>query len=409
MNNNTEALSIVKTLVDAGYIAYYAGGCVRDFLLGHDFDDIDIATSALPDDIMKIFPHTIGVGAHFGVVVVVVEGRQYEVATFRSEGGYTDGRRPQHITATTPEEDVKRRDFTINGMFYDPIKKEVYDFVGGKEDLEKKVLRAIGDPQKRFEEDRLRMLRAVRFSCRLGYDIEESTYKAIQEYSHTVLPAVSMERIWQEFSKMIKDEHFGDAVMMMYDTGLLKAVFPSLEATTKEALEENVKGFTLFSDKVPAVLYVATLFLQKPLEDTLEQCKLLKMSKKERSFVETLYHARDLSDDENTENVSWVRLYADDNTEACLEVLAAYYHEEERSEFLKDYRRKRRLMSSAIERIKNKTPIVTSAILQEHGIVPGKEMGDILREAERIAVNEMLDDANDIIKLLQKSPIWPQR
>ncbi|MBT6928544.1 MAG: hypothetical protein HN980_03500, partial [Waddliaceae bacterium] len=178
---------------------------------------------------------------------------------------------------------------------------------------------------------------------------------------------------------------------------------------TKEALEENVKGFTLFSDKVPAVLYVATLFLQKPLEDTLEQCKLLKMSKKERSFVETLYHARDLSDDENTENVSWVRLYADDNTEACLEVLAAYYHEEERSEFLKDYRRKRRLMSSAIGRIKNKTPIVTSAILQEHGIVPGKEMGDILREAERIAVNEMLDDANDIIKLLQKSPIWPQR
>src|SRR5262249_42065141 len=154
-----QARTIVETLTRAGYIAYYAGGWVRDLLLGHPSDDIDIATNAPPAVVQQLFANTVPIGLAFGIVLVLIEGREYEVATFRSDVGYTDGRRPSHVHFTSAKEDAKRRDFTINGMFYDPLKQEVLDYVEGKEDLEKKLIRAIGDPHERIREDRLRMIR----------------------------------------------------------------------------------------------------------------------------------------------------------------------------------------------------------------------------------------------------------
>src|SRR6185437_5720237 len=163
------ATHIVKRLVEAGHLAYFAGGWVRDFLLNHPSDDIDIATSASVEEIQALFPKTIPVGIAFGIVIVVEKGHQFEVATFRKDRGYVDGRRPTGIDPASPEEDAQRRDFTLNGMFYDPLQKKVLDFVSGQEDLKKGIIRAIGNPHERFLEDRLRMMRAVRYGTRFGF------------------------------------------------------------------------------------------------------------------------------------------------------------------------------------------------------------------------------------------------
>src|SRR5947199_6396491 len=152
------AREIAKRLRDHGRVAYFAGGCVRDMVRGLTAKDFDIATDAKPDEVQKMFPHTYAVGAHFGVVVVVEKGMNFEVATFRADGAYLDHRHPVDVRFSSPEEDAKRRDFTINGMFFDPAKNEVIDFVGGKADLKAKIVRAIGNPEERFNEDRLRML-----------------------------------------------------------------------------------------------------------------------------------------------------------------------------------------------------------------------------------------------------------
>src|SRR3569623_3460811 len=158
-----EAIRIVQTLVNAGHEAVFAGGCVRDMLRGGEPKDYDVATSARPEQVRKIFPNSHAVGAHFGVIIVVMDGQPFEVATFRRDGDYSDGRHPDAVEFTSAEEDAKRRDFTVNGLFYNPLKDEVIDHVGGRADLEKKILRAIGDPRQRFQEDHLRLLRAIRF------------------------------------------------------------------------------------------------------------------------------------------------------------------------------------------------------------------------------------------------------
>lgn len=195
MQEHPQARFIVDTLIEHGFSAYYAGGWVRDFLLQRDSDDIDIATSAPPEAIQKLFPHTVPIGIAFGIVLVIVEGHQYEVATFRQDIEYKDGRRPAAIAFSSAEEDAKRRDFTINGMFYDPIEQKVLDFVEGIADLEAKIIRAIGDPHERIREDRLRMIRAARLACRFHFTIEENTKAAIRAHAKELFPAVAIERI----------------------------------------------------------------------------------------------------------------------------------------------------------------------------------------------------------------------
>ena len=179
MTNKQAAIKVIERLQQSGYQALLAGGCVRDMLLRRRAKDYDVATSARPKDVIRLFRRTLKVGAKFGVVIVLIEDRQVEVATFRTETGYVDGRHPGSVKFTTAAEDAGRRDFTINGMFYDPLEKQVIDYVGGQKDLSRRTVRTIGEPSERFSEDYLRMLRAIRFSTQLNFAIESSTWSVV--------------------------------------------------------------------------------------------------------------------------------------------------------------------------------------------------------------------------------------
>ena len=225
------ALQVIQTLHQAGFLAFLVGGCVRDLLLNREPADYDVTTDALPEDVMRIFPKTYGVGAQFGVVLVAVsENETVEVATFRSDVGYSDGRHPDEVHFTkTPQEDVQRRDFTINGLLLDPLTNEVLDYVGGQKDLEAGIIRTIGDPEKRFGEDKLRMLRAVRFASRFGYILEMGTMNAIQKLAPQV-SQVSAERVRDELTKMLTEGKARLAFFMLYASKLLQQVLPEIAA-----------------------------------------------------------------------------------------------------------------------------------------------------------------------------------
>jgi len=225
-NTHDNALSILKQIRSAGFTALFAGGAVRDKLLDRTPKDYDIATNTLPEQIEELFDKTVAVGKAFGVIMVVQNGIETEVATFREDAGYQDGRRPDSVHFCGAEEDAKRRDFTVNGMFYDPIEDEVIDYVGGKADLEKKIIRAIGDPEKRFAEDHLRMLRAVRFAHTLGFTIDPATRAAIQNHAAD-LAKISVERIENEFSRtLVESIKPGDALRDLVDLGLMEHIIP---------------------------------------------------------------------------------------------------------------------------------------------------------------------------------------
>ena len=236
------AISIVQTLRDHAFQAYLVGGCVRDLILGRQPGDYDVATDATPEQVMRIFPETYAVGAQFGVVLIPVEsvssreiatahnaGKAIEVATFRCDIGYADGRHPDHVRySKDPREDVQRRDFTINGLLLDPIKNEVLDFVGGRHDLKAGIIRTIGEPQLRFTEDKLRMLRAVRFAARFHYQIDDATFHAIRNMAAQI-HQVSHERVRDELTKMLIEGRARRAFELLDESGLLHEVLPEIE------------------------------------------------------------------------------------------------------------------------------------------------------------------------------------
>jgi poly(A) polymerase len=243
-NGKQHAAEIVRMLRERGHQAYFAGGCVRDLLLGREPADYDVATDATPQQVMQIFPQTLAVGEQFGVVLVPESdalaltgedarrstGAAVEVATFRSDIGYSDGRHPDEVRFTKdPRQDVQRRDFTINGMMLDPATNEVLDFVGGREDLKAGIVRAIGDPERRFAEDKLRMLRAVRFAARLDYKIDPATMAAIQKLAPQI-HQVSCERVRDELTKMLTEGRASRAFELLDASGLLAEVLPEIAA-----------------------------------------------------------------------------------------------------------------------------------------------------------------------------------
>ncbi len=221
------ALWVIETLRHAGYQALLAGGCVRDQLLGVSSSDYDVATDATPDQVHQLFRRVLLVGAKFGVAVVLKGKHQVEVATFRSDISYSDGRRPDKVAFSSPREDALRRDFTINGMFYDPIHDEIIDYVGGQEDLRKRVVRTIGDPNERFAEDYLRMLRAVRFTVRLDFQLDPATAEAIQTHAGRI-KTISGERILDELSKMLSRRSAPDALTLLAELHLAQEILPEL-------------------------------------------------------------------------------------------------------------------------------------------------------------------------------------
>ncbi|MFM8477906.1 MAG: CCA tRNA nucleotidyltransferase [Planctomycetaceae bacterium] len=228
------ALGVVQQLRDAGFQSLWAGGCVRDQLLGKEPKDYDVATDALPADVIRLFgeQRTVPVGAAFGVVMIPGPTRrhgQVEVATFRSDGEYLDGRRPESVQFCSAEEDAKRRDFTINGMFFDPLAEQVLDYVGGQADLQRRVIRAIGDPHARFGEDHLRMLRAVRFAATFSFTLDPQTLRAVQDLRDRIT-GVSVERIMQELRRMLAHPTRAAALQLLHESRLLPEILPELNA-----------------------------------------------------------------------------------------------------------------------------------------------------------------------------------
>lgn len=317
------AVEIVRKLRDAGFLAYFAGGCVRDLLLNRPAKDYDVATSAKPDEVRKLFGHrrTLAVGESFGVIIVLgpKAAGQVEVATFRTDLDYTDGRRPDGVVFCSPEEDALRRDFTINGMFYDPIDSRVIDYVGGEADLATGIIRAIRDPFERMREDKLRMLRAVRFTATLEFQLDPATADAVRQMAPQ-LSVVSAERIAQELKKMLVDRHRRRAMELCADLGLLEQIgirdsgfaflgllqdpgfelalaalvhrMPSVEV---EALCRRLK---LSNDELDRVVWLVAHQddLQRAPEMLLSQIKRL-LSHRYRDDLLRLAHAKLLADD----------------------------------------------------------------------------------------------------------------
>jgi poly(A) polymerase len=224
------ATEIVRRLQTAGFEAFWVGGCVRDFLLGREPQDYDIATNATPDQTETLFPKTIPVGKQFGVLLVLEGGHQFQVATFRAEADYRDGRRPEKVQFSHAREDAIRRDFTVNGLFFDPIANQLHDWVGGEKDLRAKVIRTIGSPEERFAEDHLRLLRAIRFAAQLDFNIEPQTFAAVQKHAEKI-QLVSAERVRDELIKLFVPPHAAPGLTLLHESGLMPYVLPELVPT----------------------------------------------------------------------------------------------------------------------------------------------------------------------------------
>lgn len=279
------ALEIIAILRGEGHRALLAGGCVRDRLLGREPKDFDVATSATPTRVREIFPGGHDVGAKFGVTVVRLHGFDTEVATFRSDGGYSDGRRPDDVTFGTDREDALRRDFTINGMFHDPFGDLLLDFVGGRADLDAGVVRAIGDPDARFLEDHLRMLRAVRFASRLGFEIESGTMQAIQLLPHR-LRDISAERVWMELGTILSDPSRVRGWALLAETGLrdhLCALWPAV-ASRDAAIAARLGA--LRDRPIPAALGLAAALADEDSGAVRRTCRRLKMKNDDAKATE---------------------------------------------------------------------------------------------------------------------------
>ncbi len=380
------ATDVVRRLTGAGHEALFAGGCVRDELLGLEPDDYDVASSATPDEVRRLFRRSIAVGASFGVIEVLgPPGRKgplkVQVATFRTDGDYSDGRRPTSVTFGSAREDALRRDFTINGMFLNPLTGEVLDYVTGREDLKAGLVRAIGDPEKRFEEDRLRLARAVRMAARFNLRLEPATSRAIQRHA-SAITVVSAERVADELRKMLRHPNRAEAVRLLESHGLLEMVLPELAhqathhpdhlAAVLRALQ-TLPAETHFESAMACVL---TGF--KP-ETAISISRRLRLANGEKDHIHWLLaHEAALDEGAGLPNHRlypilshpWVgdlftcsraRLLARGNPADGLEKTMAIFHSKTSLEL-------------------NPPPLVDGADLQTVGIHPGPVMGRVLRQ-----------------------------
>lgn len=297
------ALDVVRRLQSAGYQALWAGGCVRDRLSGRDPKDYDVATNATPPEIRRLFARfkTLDIGAEFGVVAVVGPRGvgNVEVVTFRRDADYSDGRHPDEVTFSSAQEDAQRRDFTINGLFYDPLKDEVIDYVGGRQDLSARVIRAIGDPEARFREDKLRMLRAVRFAAHFQFHLDEPTKAAIAANPGSIR-VVSPERIAEEMRLMLADPARAAAVRLLAETGLLAAVLPEASYfASPEGQADWTETLQVLGALGPPVTFPAAL-------SALIRC--LPQPSTDREMLRRICHRWKLSNQE-TDSTVWLVLH----------------------------------------------------------------------------------------------------
>ena len=351
-----------------------AGGCVRDMLLGRRAKDYDVATNAEPREVIKLFRRTLKVGAKFGVVIVLLEGQQVEVATFRTETGYADGRHPAEVKFASAAEDAGRRDFTINGMFCNPLKKEVIDYVNGRADLKRRLIRTIGRPQQRFGEDYLRMLRAVRFSTQLGFKIEPNTFSAICRNAKNIT-RISGERIAMELEAILVNPNRSVGVSLLAESGLAKTIFPGFAG---ERIKLAIKVLDKLRKKVDFALALACFFVGCPTEFALEKCRALKLSRNQNRHIKFLLANRGKLLDERMSLAELKMTLAGPYFQDLYEMQRAIQRAEQKSVSALVSLRKRMNALGDVE-LKPK-PLLNGHDLIRLGAVPGPSLGQLAQE-----------------------------
>jgi poly(A) polymerase len=374
MTHKDAAIEIIKKLRAAGYTSLMAGGCVRDMLLGRAAKDYDVATSAHPEEVSKLFHRTIKVGAKFGVVIVLIKNVQVEVATFRTEGGYLDGRHPSRVAFADAKEDASRRDFTINGMFYDPIEEKVIDYVGGQKDLQRRTLRTIGDADTRFGEDYLRMLRAIRFSMQLGFEIEKATWLAICKTALHIR-RISGERIAMELETLLTHPNRGEGFPKLIESGLAAPIFPKVAA---EQMKYGVSVVGRLRKRLDFSLALAAVFAGCEVELAIEQCGPLKLSTDRYKHIRFLLGHRGVLLDADMPLAALKKLMARPYFLDLYELQRAIQRAEKKpvSALIKIKKRARALMGENL----TPTPLLNGHELITLGAIPGPQVGELAEE-----------------------------
>ncbi|HOQ04536.1 MAG TPA: CCA tRNA nucleotidyltransferase [Anaerohalosphaeraceae bacterium] len=374
MSNRAQALKVLKRLRQEGYQALFAGGCVRDYLLGRHPKDYDVVTDAVPDQIIPLFRKTLKIGARFGVVIVILEGKQVEVATFRTESDYQDGRHPEKVEFATAKEDALRRDFTINGMFFDPISRQTLDFVGGREDLQKKIIRTIGNPDERFGEDYLRLLRAVRFAVQLDFDIEEQTWQAVCRHAPKIRQ-ISPERIAMELEQILTHPNRARGARLLNDSGLAQTIFTGFEEPCRLF---GGKMLRHLPEEVDLSLALAAYWAAAPIDKSMEWAKSIRLSNSTIKHIRYLLEHKDVLADAELLLAQLKMLMAEPYWEDLVHLRKALLLSEGQSiSPLKTIQKRAAALKGKILRPK---PLLDGHQLIALGAVPGPMVGRLARE-----------------------------
>jgi len=397
------ATQVVQQLRGANHQALWAGGCVRDQLLGRTPKDYDVATSARPEQVRELFGQrrTLAIGAAFGVISVLGPRQlePIEVATFRSDGAYIDGRHPTEVTFTTAEEDAQRRDFTINGLFYDPLAQQLIDYVGGEQDLEQGILRAIGDPAARLSEDKLRMLRAVRFATTFHFAIEATTLAAIRVMADEV-KVVSAERIGSELRKVLEHPDRSHGLALLLETGLIKPLLPTwanLAAQDQASWLKLLARLQAIESDSLAVAFAA-LFLENPNP---QQVKALGRSFRftNKEIERAAWLVENLSSVDQAATLPWPRLQrvlVHAGADELLVLASACWGAEHQG------------VQTCHERIAlpaeqfNPSPLLTGDDLVGHGLQPGKYFGELLDHIRDAQLDQKINSPSQAFKLVDQ-------
>lgn len=400
------AVDVVRTLRAAGHTALFAGGCVRDLLLGRPAKDYDVATTARPEQVRDLFGHkkTLPVGASFGVIIVMGprDAGHVEVATFRTEGPYHDGRRPASVAFCTPEEDAQRRDFTINGMFYDPVDARILDYVDGEADLAARVVRAIGDPHERVREDKLRMLRAVRFTAVLEFTLEESTASAVREMA-SQLVVVSAERIAQELKKMLVDKHRRRAIELCDSVDLLPLILPELKSELRDLSAHELTLRMLDQLQQPSFeLALAVLLHSLPAKPVAyDACRRLKLSNEEIDRITWLVaHQDDLANAPEQSLARLKRTLAHPCRDDLLSLLRVKLLAREADLrpvlFCDEY------LTRTLQSVIDPPPLITGDDLKALGMAPSPAFKLVLESIRDAQLNDEITTPNQAIEMAQR-------
>jgi len=380
-------MNICNRLKSEGFEAWLAGGCVRDGVLGVVPKDFDVATNGRPEIVEALFHKTVSVGKAFGVIRVVGDGYDVEVATFRHDKEYKDGRRPVGVVFCTPEEDALRRDFTVNALFYDPVLRKIHDFVKGLEDIQSRIIRTVGEPSERFKEDHLRLLRAARFVAQLGFEIEPNTYRAIEEL-HGLISTVSPERIRDEMTKLLMSNHAARGIEIAEKVGLLEDILPELktiEQAEKEIGQTKRLLIQIHAQKLatPELTWLSFLHFLPDLEEILTRLKF--SNRQSESIIQSVTFQRQLESSASWTRAQKLMFFAHPYARLSLVFFRL-------RQALIDERSKQTSQALFLEKEFQSftglpTPLVTADDLMLLGMKPGRELGELLKRTFEAQLN----------------------